>query len=165
MLVLMEWFRGILCHCGLWKFLDVTTCCSDRHFTKGREETKYIPLWCIYPRNKAWCTLVCIFTATQITVTVSPSYLQVVEGEEVIFQCRSTGNPPPRVSWTKGNLVSAKFPTSIISLNASPKNLQVIVILCTDPVAKYRNSTGNSGCLLLYLLLYIKLLGQFMISY
>ena len=51
------------------------------------------------------CLCLCvgfIVAATSITVSVSPARLTVREGEEAVFQCTSTGSPPPAVRWSRG---------------------------------------------------------------
>ena len=41
-------------------------------------------------------------SAVEVTVTVSPPQLSIREGQEAVFQCTSTGNPPPLVRWSRG---------------------------------------------------------------
>ncbi len=82
----------------------------------------------------------------QPEITVNPKAEPKREGENVTLTCNATGNPEPKISWTRNGLSMNKSNKSRISFSEDNKQLTITSLKRTDS-GEYRcvasNSLGN----------------------
>ena len=86
------------------------------------------------------------FVTDKPTIIVHPDAQTKTEGENVNLVCDATGNPPPRISWTRNGISVDLSGNSRISFSADKKQLTITNVSRTDS-GEYRcvanNSVGN----------------------